>query len=74
MVAAPNLRQAQLWARKQGFQRAQWRYARVPDHLLGLSHGTVALVNAHWLDQRAAWEAELRVLEAVGVTILRGST
>lgn len=74
LVAAPRFREAELWARRQGLQRTQWRYARDPEHLLGLHHGTVALVNAQRLDQRAAWEAELSVLEAAGTTVLRGST
>lgn len=74
LVAAPRFREAELWARKQGLQRVQWRFAQSPEHLLGLSHGTVALVNAHRLSHRATWEDELRILEAVGVTVLRDST
>jgi hypothetical protein len=74
LVAAPRFREAELWARRQGLQRTQWRYASGPEHLLGLHHGTVAIVNGYWLGQQNVWEAELRVLEATGTTVVRGST
>lgn len=69
LVVAPRLREAELWARARGLQHAQWRFARSPDDLLGLHHGTVVLVNVHQLPGLAAWEAELRVLEVTGTVV-----
>jgi hypothetical protein len=73
LVAAPRFREAELWARRQGLQRTQWRYARQPEQLRGLSQGTVVMVNARRLDQRAAWEAEMSVLRQVGVVGVEAS-
>jgi hypothetical protein len=74
LVAAPNLREARLWARQEGLRREQWRYAQGPDGLLGYRGPVVAVVNVHRMHVPAAWEAEMRVMELTGTTIRYVST
>jgi hypothetical protein len=73
-VVAPNLRHAQVWARRSGVAPGEWQYVHDPAELLGLRDGIVVVVNGLQLANGVAWATELRVLEAVGVMVLRQRT
>jgi hypothetical protein len=74
VIVSSRYEHALLWSRRQGLLLRNWRWAAAPDHLFGLNQGTVVVVNGHDLRQRAAWEAQLRVLAATGVTVQREVT
>jgi hypothetical protein len=73
-VIAPNLRQAQFWARREGLTPGEWRYVHSQQQLLGMPECTIVVVNGHRLPSPAPWEAELRFLEASEVTIRQVTT
>jgi hypothetical protein len=74
LIVAPRYSEAQEWARHQDLAVTRWAYVAEPDGLSGVHLGMVAVVNADRLDRRDEWEATLRVLEATGTVVQRGST
>lgn len=73
-VAAPNLRQAAVWAHQNGVPLWQMQYLQSPAGLDGLRGGTVVVVNGGWPGDPEPWEAVLRVLEATGTAVRREVT
>lgn len=61
IVLAPNLRQAEWWARQHGLNHREWRYVADAAQLTGLGDCTCVVVNG---PGSPAVETELRVLAA----------
>jgi hypothetical protein len=69
LVAAPNLREAQLGAQQAGLHPGQWRYVQGPAGLLGYRGPAVMVVNVHRMRVPATWDAEMRVMKLTGTTV-----